>query len=159
MYHEVSNIVCFQTFSVKRKKTICIENIRFQGALRKIHLVLQFHRYNKIYDFISFTKTRSRALQCQFLNYCKKKIRKIFTKKIVPDFTFSYNCLFILCCFYWKQMENGKTKTVAVSVIQFPIKRCLFQPSRSKTVGEETYLAAKSVIFQEKVKTHYNTTT
>ena len=119
---------------------ICIENIGFQGALRKIYLVLQFHRYNKIYDFISFTKTRSRAPPCQFLNYCKRKFKKVFIKNLFQILRFHINCLFVLCCFYWKQMENGKTKTVAVSAIQFPIKRCLFQPSRSKTVGEDTYI-------------------
>ena len=53
-------------------------------------------------------------------------------------------------------MENRKTETVMVSVIQFPIKSCLFQPSRSKTVGEDTFLTVK-VQFSGEGKTHQNT--
>ena len=34
-----------------------IENIRFLGVLQETYLLLQFHRYNKIADFIKFTMT------------------------------------------------------------------------------------------------------
>ena len=50
-----------------------------------------------------------------------------------------------------------KNKTFAVYVIQFPIKLCLFQPSRYKTSREDSFLSAKTVSFQEKGKTHHNT--
>ena len=40
-----------------------------------------------------------------------------------------------------------------MSTIKFPTKLCVFQPSRSKTMGENTFLAAKSLTFQ-KGKTH-----
>ena len=51
------------------------------------------------------------------------------------------------CVFLLKQIENRKTTAVLVNEIQFPRKWCLFQPSRSKTVGDDPFLAAKSVIF------------
>ena len=46
---------------------------------------------------------------------------------------------------------------VTVSAIQFPTKCCLFQPPRSKTVGGDIFLVAKSVLFRGK-KTHQNIT-
>ena len=42
--------------------------------------------------------------------------------------------------------------------IQFPIKWCLFQPSRSKTVGEDRFLAQKKCNFSERGETHQNIT-
>ena len=53
-------------------------------------------------------------------------------------------------------MEHGKTLRFAVSVIQLHTKLCWFQSSRSKTAGEDTFLAAKSVAFQDEGKTHHN---
>ena len=41
-------------------------------------------------------------------------------------------------------MEYGKTTPILVSGIQFPIK-CLFQPSRSKTVESDRFLAEKGL--------------
>ena len=55
---------------------ICIENIGVSSALQKMYLRLQFHRYNKIYGFISFTKTRSRAQKFWFLKFLKNKTEK-----------------------------------------------------------------------------------
>ena len=56
-------------------KTNCIENIRILGVLQKIFLLLQFHRYNKIDELISFTNTigAGRYIPC-FLNFWKIKI-------------------------------------------------------------------------------------
>ena len=65
---------------------------------------------------------------------------------------FLYNICFFTVFFYWKQMENKKIKIVMVYVIQFPRKWCLFQPSRSKTVGEDTFLAAKVSFFWKREK-------
>ena len=53
-------------------------------------------------------------------------------------------------------MENEKTNNYAVKVIQFHIKLGLFQPSKSKTVGEDTFLAAKVPFFKRREKTHQN---
>ena len=47
---------------------------------------------------------------------------------------------------------------VAVYQIQFPRKLCFFQLSTSKTVGQVSFLAAKSLILQEKGKTHHKIT-
>ena len=97
-----------------------------------MHL-LQFKRYKKNYDFISFTKIMSRAQRFPFFKFLKNKMY----------FFFFIFYVFCVCFFYLKQMENGKTKIFAVLVIQVPIKSCSFQPSRLKTVGEDTFLAAK----------------
>ena len=48
-------------FSVKRKENDLHKNIRFLGALRKMHLLRQIHW--KFMIFISFAKTRNRAPQ------------------------------------------------------------------------------------------------
>ena len=45
-------------------------------------------------------------------------------------------------------MENKKNTDAEVKGIQFPIKLCLFQSSRSKTVGER-FLAEKVSLFRE----------
>ena len=41
-------------------------------------------------------------------------------------------------------MENNFLEIAALLAIKFPTKLCVFQPSRSKTVREDTFLAAKS---------------
>ena len=94
---------------MNRKKNIYIENICFVGALWKMHLLLQFHRYNKIYNFISFTKTRRRAQKFQFFNFLKNKMREN-----VKNLIFKILHLFFVFFFNWKQMENVKTKIYAV---------------------------------------------
>ena len=60
--------------------------------------------------------------------------------------------------FYWKEIENVKTTNVTVSVIQFRTKRCLFQPSRSKTIGKNAFLVAKVQFFRGEGETHRNIT-
>ena len=44
-------------FFGERKKTIWIKNKGFYGAMQKMRLRLQFHRQNKIQDYILFTNT------------------------------------------------------------------------------------------------------
>ena len=51
------------------------------------------------------------------------------------------------------ETENNFLENFVVCAIKFPTI-CVFQPCRSKTVGEDTFPAAKSVTFQEKGKTH-----
>ena len=53
---------------------ICVENIGFWGALGKIEFVLQFHRYNKIYILIPFTKARHTAQNHLFWEFLKNKM-------------------------------------------------------------------------------------
>ena len=60
--------------TVPLKKTNFLENISFSGVLQKTYLLWQFHRYYKIYVFISFTMTRNRASYTGFLNFWKIKI-------------------------------------------------------------------------------------
>ena len=48
----------------------------------------------------------------------------------------------ILCSYFWKEIENNFLETAALVAIIFHAKWCAFQPSRSKTVGEGTFLAA-----------------
>ena len=55
-------------------------------------------------------------------------------------------------------MENGKN--YACTGLWHPIhcKMIFFQPSWSKTVGQDKISCSQSVIFHEKGKTHQNTT-
>ena len=65
--------------------------------------------------------------------------------------------LFVLRFFYWKEIENVKTTNLTVYAIQFPTK-CLFQPNRSKTVGEDAFLVATVQFFRGGGKTYQNIT-
>ena len=88
------------------KTTNCIENISFYGVLKN-YLPLQFHRDNKIYDFISFTMTRSRASHTGFVNFWKIKIweaNQFFFQKIK---FFAY-FLFVLQVFTGKRSNIQK---------------------------------------------------
>ena len=49
-----------------------------------------------------------------FFKLLKNKIYKIILIFLFANGTFLYNICFLFCCFYFKQMENGKPKTVAV---------------------------------------------
>ena len=69
-----------------------------------MHLLLQFHRENKIYDFISFTKTRSSAPQFKFFELLKNILNIIFLQIL------RFYARFVLFCFYWKQMETEALK-------------------------------------------------
>ena len=61
---------------------------------------------------------------------------------------------FLVCVvfFYWNKIENAKTTNFKVFVIQFNIKCCSFQRSRSKTVGELAFLVAKLQFFRRREK-------
>ena len=48
----------------------------------------------------------------------------------------------MLYLFFTGNMKNKKNTPAEVYGIQFPIK-CLFEPSRSKTVGEDIFFAEK----------------
>ena len=76
-------------------------------VLQKSHLLLQFHRYNKIDDFISFTNTRSRTSRPQFFEFLKNKIREanqiFFLKKNKIFFTYF---LFVLHVFTRKRSKT-----------------------------------------------------
>ena len=51
---------------------------------------------------------------------------------------------YVFMHFFLETDGKKKSENFAVEVIQFPIKWYLFQPSWLKTVGEDTFLAAKS---------------
>ena len=76
--------------------------------------LLEFHRYNKIYIFISFTKTKSRAQKSLFLKFLKNKMQKNIFKKIL---TFKF-FVQLFVCFIFLLLETdgkcGQTKTFAV---------------------------------------------
>ena len=118
------------------------------GGLQKSYLLLQFHSYNKIYDFISFTNTRSRASHSQFFEFLKNKNLRTKSKIFSSKNRICCIFFFVLHVFYWKEIENAKTTNATILGIQFPTKWCLFQPPRSKTVGGDTFLVAKSVLFR-----------
>ena len=78
--------------------------------MQKTHLRLQFHRQNKMYDFISFTNTRSRASHSQIFEFLNNKIVKNIFKKTFENVTF-FGCVLL---FHWKEIENENTTNVTV---------------------------------------------
>ena len=60
----------------------------------------------------------------------------------------SKNHIFLCCMFLLERERILKKWYVTVSATQFPTKWCLFQHPRSKTVGGDTFLVAKSVLFR-----------
>ena len=65
LYHEVSQ-VCFLSFSVKRKESDLHRKYKHLGKMYLAEnvsssTILQIYGFNKIYGFIPFTMTRSRA--------------------------------------------------------------------------------------------------
>ena len=89
--------------------------------------------------------------------YQKLKFRKTFKKKLFKILCFHTIIVFYFVLFLLETDGKWKIKIFAVLEIQF-YRKWLFQTSRSKTVREDAFLVAKSVIFQEKGKTHQNTT-
>ena len=77
-----------------------MENIGFIGILQNMHLRLQFHRYHKINDFISFTTTRSRTSHSNFFEFLNNKILKNI-KKCFLNVTF-----FRLCCVFLVERDR-----------------------------------------------------
>ena len=64
----------------------------------------------------------------------------------------------LLCCMFSLERDRILKKWYeAFSVTQLPTKWCPFQPPRLKTVGGDTFLVAKSVLFRRGVK-HQNIT-
>ena len=55
--------------------------------------------------------------------------------------------------FYWKQIENKKKTACSDLGNSIPYKMMLFQPSRSKTVGEDRIRAEKVSLFRRSQNT------
>ena len=126
---------------------ICIENMFFGGRVENVSSpsVSQTTKF-KILFLLDRLGTEQKV--SLFFKFWKKK------KNCFKFMIFSSNFIyFVLYFFYWKQMENKKKReNFAVYIIQFPRKWCLFQWSRSKTVGEDTFLAAKSKLYRRREK-------
>ena len=136
MYHVVLNIVCFETFSEKRK----------ENKLHRKYMLFWGCWYDKYQQPISshnFTDTTNLIILFHLPWFTMKKI----------DFFFSKNhifCIFIfLCCMFLLERDQiFKKWYVTVPATQFPTKWCPFQPFRSKTVGGDIFLVAKSYFFR-----------
>ena len=71
-----------------------------------------------------------------------------------------FGIFLLLCCMFLLERDRILKKWyVTVSATQFSTKLCPFQPPRSETVGGDTFLVAKSVLFQERRKTLQNVIT
>ena len=125
------------------KKTICIENIHFWRAVRKMYL-LQFHRYNKIYDFISFTKTRHGAQSFPFFEFKKNKR---FKKICIFFYILSFHTFF-----FWKQVESENRKLCCVGN-SIPHKMMFVSTIQVKYCGRRYISCSQKLTFQEKGKT------
>ena len=125
----------------------------FLQALRKRHLLVQFHRLNKIDDFISFTKTRSRAPKFYFFKLLKNRMQKIYI-----FFFGKFNVFIYLFCdfLYWKLMENRKTKTDDLGN-SFLYKLMFVSTILVKNCGRSYISYSQSSIFQEKRKVFFAT--
>ena len=140
----------FRLFLYNVKKTICIENRCFQGALGKMHLLRRFHRQNKIEDFISFTKARHTASQTLFFFFLNKKEK--FEKKISNILLFyAIVCGFVLFFMetckiifrsLWHCWQLNPLKMICVSTIQ--VKNC----------GRRYISCSQKLAFHENGKTH-----
>ena len=149
MYHEVLNIVCFQTFSVKHKENYLHRKYKLLGVLQKICL-LQFHRQNKIDDCISFTKLWSRASQAAFSKFKKNTIQKNILNNFFLLFMFLFIFFNVLYFFYWKQIEK-KYACLCVGH-SIPYKMMFVLTIFVKNCGRRQISCRKSVTFQEKGK-------
>ena len=77
MYHEVSNIVCFQTFSVKCKGKQFAQKIYvFQGPCGKMHL---FYNFTDITKFMILFYLQRLGAEHHFFKSLKIKFRKTVT--------------------------------------------------------------------------------
>ena len=74
MYHVNMHTVCFQTFSVKRKENDLHRKYTFLEGPAENASTSTISQIKKIYDFISFTNTRSIAQISQFFELLKNKI-------------------------------------------------------------------------------------
>ena len=77
----------------------------------------QFHRQNKIYDFISFTNTRSRASHSNFFEFLNNNFF-LNIKKIGKMLHFFVCIVFILL----ERDRKRKITNVTVYAIQYPTK-------------------------------------
>ena len=141
MYHVVLNIVCFETFSEKRKENelhrkytlfggSCRKPISSHNFIDKTNLMILFHL-----PWLGAQHHRPVFSNFWIINIWEAN-----------ELFFSY--FFCVACFYWKEIEYLKNGPVTVSATQFPTKWCPFQPPRSKTVGGDTFLVAKSQLFR-----------
>ena len=110
-----------------------------------MHLLLQFHGQNKIYNIFHLQKLRAEQYSFIYFLLLKNQMQKNIFKIFLGNCTLLYNICFVLYFFYWKQMENGKTKTYTVQVIQFPVK-CLFNHLGQK-LWEKIISCSQSVVF------------
>ena len=156
MYHAVPNIVCFETFSGKHKENeLCIKYTLFGGAAGNLSppTILQIKQIWWFY-FIYLTRRTAPHTVFEFLNNKHLRSKWIFFSQKIRFFVYFLFCVHA----FTRKRSNIKKMVCTVSATQFPTKWCPFQPLRSKTVGGDTYLVAKSVLFQEGRKTHQNIT-
>ena len=107
-----------------------MENIYFGGSCRKC-----------IFDY-NFT---DRA-KCIILFHLQTQGADNF--KYIYMYLKMFGFFVCIVFFYWNEIENVKTTNMTVQAIQFLQKDVLFQPPRSKTVGEDVFLGAKVQFFR-----------
>ena len=111
-----------------------------------MQLVLQFHRYNKIYDFISFTKTRKREKSFVFFNFWKIKCMKRF------EFIFSNFHSIIIIIFLLETDEKRNNEKLCCLGNLIPYKMMFVSTIKVKNCGRSCSSSSQSVIFQDNWK-------
>ena len=128
-----------------------IGTIRFQGVRQKSHF-LQFHRQNKIDDFISFTNTWSRDHHSEFFEFLKNKYFRSKSVFFGQKITFFAYYLFVLHVFTGKRLKTQKLQMLRSRQFNFLQNDVCFSLPRSKTVEGDAFLVTKSVIFRGRKK-------
>ena len=141
MYQEVLNIVCFQTFSVKRKENDLHKNIRFQGACEKCIFSYNFTDRTKFMFLFHLQRLGAQRRDSRFFQFSKNKMQKkiFFFSKIYVLCNF---CGFVLF-FIWKHMENIFSEIAALLAIKFPKNNLCFNHLRQKLWEKIHFLQPK----------------
>ena len=81
-----------------------------------MHLCLQFHRWNKIVDFISFANAKSRASHSEFFAFLNNKILKYIEKKL------KMLRFFVCVVFFLLEIDRKRKKYECDGLGQFATK-------------------------------------
>ena len=137
----------FLDFFHKTKRKWFAQKICFLGALQKNELIYNFTDIIKYIFLFHLWMLGTQLKISHFLNFWKIKCRKIFLTNFSQNYIFLNNCLWFCFLFSRKRWKIFFWGYFAVYAIEFPTKWCVFQPCRSKTVGEKILYSLPKVNF------------
>ena len=157
MYHEVINIVCFQTFPVKQIKRFAQKIYVFRGPCGKCIFSHNFTDRTKLITLFHFQRqVGAQRKISHFSNYGKIKIKctKIYKKNF-----FKILCFYaIVCGFGLFLSENNLIiiflETAALVGNKIPCKMMHVSTIQVKNCGRRYIFCSQKLTFQEKENTH-----